>query len=71
MKEFKYELNRMSNEKVPAEELENAKRAIVGGFALSFEQPQVASAKHHHAEALQSACGLLGYLSAEGFGNYA
>jgi predicted Zn-dependent peptidase len=41
MKEFMYELNRMRNETVPAEELENAKRAIIGGFALSLEQPQV------------------------------
>jgi predicted Zn-dependent peptidase len=40
MKEFMYELNRMRNEKVPAEELENARRAIVGSFALSLEQPQ-------------------------------
>jgi predicted Zn-dependent peptidase len=39
MKEFMYELNRMRNETVPAEELENAKRAIVGSFALSLEQP--------------------------------
>ena len=40
MKEFMYELNRLRNEKVGAEELENAKRAIVGSFALSLEQPQ-------------------------------
>jgi len=40
MKEFMYELNRMRNETVPAEELENAKHAIIGGFALSLEQPQ-------------------------------
>src|SRR6185503_17527747 len=40
MKEFMYELNRLRDEKVPAEELENAKRAIIGGFALSLEQPQ-------------------------------
>ena len=40
MKEFMYELNRMRDEKVTAEELENAKRAIVGSFALSLEQPQ-------------------------------
>ena len=39
MKEFMNELNRLRNEPVPAEELENAKRAIVGGFALSLEQP--------------------------------
>ena len=39
MKEFMYELNRLRNEPVPAEELENAKRAIIGGFALSLEQP--------------------------------
>ena len=40
MKEFMYELNRMRNETVPAEELDNAKRAIIGSFALSLEQPQ-------------------------------
>ena len=40
MKEFMYELNRLRNEPVSAEELENAKRAIIGGFALSLEQPQ-------------------------------
>lgn len=39
MKEFMYELNRLRNETVPADELENAKRAIVGSFALSLEQP--------------------------------
>ncbi|HSE17069.1 MAG TPA: pitrilysin family protein [Pyrinomonadaceae bacterium] len=39
MKEFMYELNRLRNDPVPAEELENAKRAIVGSFALSLEQP--------------------------------
>ena len=39
MKEFMNELNRMRDELVPAEELENAKRAIVGSFALSLEQP--------------------------------
>jgi predicted Zn-dependent peptidase len=39
MKEFMYELNRMRNELVPAEELDNAKRAIIGSFALSLEQP--------------------------------
>ena len=40
MKEFMYELNRLRNDKVPADELDNAKRAIVGSFALSLEQPQ-------------------------------
>jgi zinc protease len=40
MKEFKYELERLSKDKVPTEELDNAKRAIIGGFALSLEQPQ-------------------------------
>ena len=39
MKEFMNELNRLRDQPVPAEELENAKRAIVGGFALSLEQP--------------------------------
>lgn len=40
MKEFMYELKRLREEKVSAEELDNAKRAIVGNFALSLEQPQ-------------------------------
>lgn len=40
MKEFMYELKRLRDEKVSAEELENAKRAIIGSFALSLEQPQ-------------------------------
>jgi predicted Zn-dependent peptidase len=40
MKEFMYELNRMRDETVTAEELDNAKRAIIGNFALSLEQPQ-------------------------------
>jgi zinc protease len=39
MKEFKYELSRLRTEKVAVEELENAKRAIIGSFALSLEQP--------------------------------
>ncbi|HEX5882957.1 MAG TPA: pitrilysin family protein [Pyrinomonadaceae bacterium] len=39
MREFMAELNRMRNEPVPAEELDNAKRAIIGSFALSLEQP--------------------------------
>jgi len=40
MKEFMFELKRLRDEKVGTEELENAKRAIVGSFALSLEQPQ-------------------------------
>ena len=40
LKEFMYEIKRIRDEKVPAEELENAKRSIIGGFALSLEQPQ-------------------------------
>jgi len=40
MKEFMYELKRLREEKVTAEELDNAKRAIVGSFALSLEQSQ-------------------------------
>jgi zinc protease len=39
MKEFMYELKRIREEKVNPTELENAKRAIVGSFALSLEQP--------------------------------
>ena len=40
MKEFMYELKRLRDEQVSTAELENAKRAIVGNFALSLEQPQ-------------------------------
>ena len=40
MKEFLYELHRMRDERASATELENAKRALVGSFALSLEQPQ-------------------------------
>jgi zinc protease len=40
MKEFMYELKRLRNEKVAATELEDARRSIVGSFALSLEQPQ-------------------------------
>jgi predicted Zn-dependent peptidase len=40
MKEFMYELKRLREEPVTAAELENAKRAIIGSFALSLEQPQ-------------------------------
>jgi len=40
MKEFMYELNRLRTDPVSAEELDNAKHAIIGSFALSLEQPQ-------------------------------
>ncbi len=40
MNEFMYELRRIREEKVGAVELDNAKRALTGGFALSLEQPQ-------------------------------
>ena len=40
MKEFMYELNRLRNDTVGADELDNAKRSIIGSFALSLEQPQ-------------------------------
>ncbi|MFN2454651.1 MAG: M16 family metallopeptidase [Pyrinomonadaceae bacterium] len=40
LKEFMYELKRIRDERVTPTELENAKRALVGGFALSLEQPQ-------------------------------
>lgn len=40
MKEFMYELTRLRKDQVTPEELDNAKRAIVGSFALSLEQPQ-------------------------------
>src|SRR5687767_15522161 len=40
MKEFMFELKRLRDEKVSVAELDNAKRAIVGSFALSLEQPQ-------------------------------
>jgi len=40
MKELMYELRRIRDEKVPVEEFENAKRSIIGGFALELESPQ-------------------------------
>ena len=40
MKELTYEIKRLRDEKVPATEFENAKRAIIGGFALELESPQ-------------------------------
>jgi zinc protease len=40
MKELMYEIKRLRDEKVPAPEFENAKRAIIGGFALELESPQ-------------------------------
>lgn len=39
MKEFMYELNRLRDTPVSAGELDDAKRAIIGSFALSLEQP--------------------------------
>jgi predicted Zn-dependent peptidase len=39
MKEFMYEINRIRDERVTADELENSKRALGGSFALSLEQP--------------------------------
>lgn len=39
IKEFLYELKRIRDEKVSTAELENAKRGIIGSFALSLEQP--------------------------------
>ena len=40
MHEFMAELKRLREQTVPDDELENAKRAIIGSFALSLEQPQ-------------------------------
>ena len=40
MKEFMYEFERIAKEPVSDVELANAKRAIIGGFALSLENPQ-------------------------------
>jgi predicted Zn-dependent peptidase len=40
MKEFWIEFNRIRDEKVPADELDDARRAVVAGFALSLEQPE-------------------------------
>lgn len=39
LREFMFEFNRIRNEKVSPTELDNAKRSIVGGFALSLENP--------------------------------
>jgi predicted Zn-dependent peptidase len=40
MREFMYELKRIRSVPVESAELENAKRALVGSFALSLEDPQ-------------------------------
>jgi zinc protease len=40
MHEFMYELKRLRDESVPQDEIDSAKRSIIGGFALSLEQPQ-------------------------------
>jgi len=40
IREFMNEFNRIRNEKVTAAELDNAKRAIIGSFALTLENPQ-------------------------------
>lgn len=40
MKEFMYEFNRIATEPVGALELANAKRALVGRFALALEEPR-------------------------------
>jgi predicted Zn-dependent peptidase len=40
MREFFHEFNRIRDEKVPAAELEEKKRAVVARFALSLESPQ-------------------------------
>ncbi len=42
MTEFLREIGRLRDEAVPAEELEEAKRSIVAGFALSLEDPDSA-----------------------------
>ena len=39
MREFWIEFNRMRDERVPADELDDARRAVVAGFALSLEHP--------------------------------
>ena len=39
MNEFWIEFNRMRDEKVPSAELDDARRAVVAGFALSLEHP--------------------------------
>jgi len=39
MQELMAELRRIGNEPVPEDELKNAKRALVGGFALSLDSP--------------------------------
>ena len=38
--ELMVELKRIANEPVPEQELKNAKRALIGGFALSLDSPQ-------------------------------
>lgn len=42
LKEFMYELKRLRDEQVPADEFDRAVRSIVGGWALQLEFPQAA-----------------------------
>jgi zinc protease len=39
MERFTYQFKRINDERVPANELDDARRAIVAGFALSLERP--------------------------------
>jgi predicted Zn-dependent peptidase len=40
LQELMGELRRIGSEPVPEDELKNAKRALIGGFALSLDSPQ-------------------------------
>ena len=40
LQELMAELQRIGSEPVPEQELKNAKRALIGGFALSLDSPQ-------------------------------
>ena len=56
---------------MPEQELKNAKRALIGGFALSLDSPQTLDQQSCNTEDLQSAGRLLGYVSAAGRGDHA
>ena len=59
------EIRQMREVPVPAKDLENAKRAIVGSFALLLESPNAILIELHRSALLQAAVRLLGHLRDE------
>ena len=58
------------SEPVPEQELKNAKRALIGRFALSLDSPQTLIGQSRNAEDLRAAGRLLGHVSAARRGDH-